>query len=313
MRGLEIARAYYERFGRPMLEDSFPDLLPHLAAGLCGPGSECFGFDDEVSRDHDFEPGFCIFIPGEDVVDRKRAFQLERAYAALPREFEGLRRSLAAPVGGARRGVIRTADFFRDRTGSENGGMTVGEWLAAPSSSLAEAVNGEIFFDGYGEVTAIREKLARYPEDVMRKKLAGALLIMAQAGQYNYKRCLAHREEGAAQLAAIEFSRAAMRAVFLLNGVYMPFYKWAFRALRSLPELSINAELIEYLITTDNGEATREEKGDVIESVASDVIDVLIDRGLTRATCGDLEKHAYSVNDGIADPTLRNMSIFAGV
>ena len=313
MKGIEIARAYYERFGRPMLEEDFPDLLPLVAAGLCGSGSECFGFDDETSRDHDFEPGFCLFIPGEDVIDRKQAFRLERAYAALPREFEGLKRSLAAPVGGARRGVIRTGDFFRDKTGSENGEVTLEGWLSVPSSTLAEAVNGEIFYDGYGEVTRIRAELARYPEDVMRKKLSGSLLVMAQAGQYNYKRCLAHGEEGAAQLAAIEFSRAAMRAVFLLNGVYMPFYKWAFRALRSLPELSINAELIEYLITTDNGEATREEKGDVIESVASDVIDVLIDRGLTRATCGDLEKHAYSVNDGIADPTLRNMSIFAGV
>ena len=313
MKGLEIARAYYEDFGRPMLESDFPDLFPLVAVGLCGPGSECFGFDDDVSRDHDFEPGFCLFIPGEDVIDRKRAFALERAYAALPREFEGLKRSLAAPVGGARRGVIRTADFFRDRTGTENGELTLEDWMTVPSSSLAEAVNGEIFSDGYGEVTRIRSSLSRYPEDVMRKKLSGSLLVMAQAGQYNYKRCLAHGEEGAAQLSAIEFSRAAMQTVFLLNGVYMPFYKWAFRSMRALPELSLTAELIEYLITTDNGEATREEKGDVIESVAADVIDVLIEKGLTKATCGDLEKHAYSVNDGISDPVLRNMSIFAGV
>ena len=313
MKGLEIAREYFEKFGRPMLEDGFSDLLSLVAAGLCGSGSECFGFDDETSRDHDFEPGFCLFIPGEDVVDRKRAFQLERAYAALPREFDGVKRSLSAPVGGSRRGVIRTADFFRDRTGSGNGELTLEGWLTLPSSSLSEAVNGEVFFDGYGEITRIRASLARYPEDVMRKKLSGSLLVMAQAGQYNYKRCLAHGEEGAAQLAAIEFSRAAMQAVFLLNGVYMPFYKWAFRAMRALPELSLTAELVEYLITTDNGEATRDEKGDVIESVAADVIDALIDRGLSKATCGDLEKHAYSVNDGIADPTVRNMSIFAGV
>ena len=313
MKGLEIARAYYEKFGAPMLEADFPDLLPFVATGLCGPGSECFGFDDDVSRDHDFEPGFCLFIPGEDIVDRKRAFQLERAYAALPREFEGAVRSLSAPVGGSRRGVIRTADFFRDRTGSETGKLTLDEWLSVPSSSLAEAVNGGIFADGYGEVTRIRASLDRYPDGVMRKKLSGSLLIMAQAGQYNYKRCLAHGEEGAAQLSVIEFSRAAMSAVFLLNGVYMPFYKWAFRAMRGLPELSLTAELIEYLITTDNGGTTRTEKGDVIESIAADVIDVLTERGITRASCGDLEKHAYSVNDGIADPTLRNMHILAAV
>ena len=94
MNGLELSRAYYERFGRPMLEKDFPELLPYLAVGLFGKGSECFGWDDALSRDHDFEPGFCIFLPEEELVDRRREFQLERAYAKLPKEFEGVKRSL---------------------------------------------------------------------------------------------------------------------------------------------------------------------------------------------------------------------------
>ena len=81
MKGLEIAKAFYKEYGEPMLRDRFPSLIPYLAVGLMGRGSECFGFDDEVSRDHDFEPGFCIFLPGEDVVDRRTEFLLERAYA----------------------------------------------------------------------------------------------------------------------------------------------------------------------------------------------------------------------------------------
>ena len=66
MNGLELSRAYYETFGRPMLEERFPELLPKIAVGLCGSGSECWGYDDAVSRDHDFEPGFCIFLSEED-------------------------------------------------------------------------------------------------------------------------------------------------------------------------------------------------------------------------------------------------------
>ena len=112
MNGLEIARGYFEEFGRPMLESEFADILPFLAAGFVGSGSEHFGYDDEVSRDHDFEPGFCLFLPGEDVIDRRRAFQLERAYARLPKEYAGVRRLQLSPVGGARNGVIRTADFY---------------------------------------------------------------------------------------------------------------------------------------------------------------------------------------------------------
>ena len=42
-------------------------------------------------------------------------------------------------------------------------------------------------------------------------------------------------------------------------------------------------------------------------------IDELIGQGLTKADCGDLEKHAYSVNDSIGDSQLRNLHILAAV
>ncbi len=132
MKGLEIARAYFEEYARPMLEEKFPDWLPFLAAGLTGSGSECFGYDDEISRDHDFEPGFCLFLPGEDVVDRRTAFLMERAYAALPREYMGLKRSLMQPVGGPRKGVLRTAEFFHARTGTDEEELTWQQWLSIP-------------------------------------------------------------------------------------------------------------------------------------------------------------------------------------
>ena len=313
MNGLELSRAYFEAFGRQMLEDQFPELLPHLAAGLFGSGSECFGFDDEVSRDHDFEPGFCIFLPGEEVVDRRQAFLLERAYAKLPKEFEGLERQRMQPVGGPRHGVFRTAEFFTEKVGSPDGTLTLSQWMAVPSQALAEAVNGALFFDNRGDVRRIRASLARYPEDIRRKKLAGHLLLAAQAGQYNYLRCLRHGETAAAQLAVCEFVRHTVSTIFLLNETYEPYYKWSFRALRALPKLSIEAELLEYLLTTDNEPETAEEKYSVIEGIASDLIDELITQNLTRANCGYLEKHAYSVNDEVAEPAIRNLHILAGV
>ena len=313
MNGLELARAYYEACGKPMLERDFPDLVPVLASGLCGSGSECFGFDDDVSRDHDFEPGFCLFLPDESVVSRERAFALERAYAKLPRVYAGFERLRVQPAGGARHGVMRTADFFRDKTGSPDGRLTAREWLRLPDYALCEATNGALFDDPYGEVTRIRSALGAPPEDVRLKKLAGHLLLMAQAGQYNYPRCLRHGEPAAAQLAVHEFVTSGMQAIFLLNRAYMPFYKWAFRALRGLPRLSLNAELFEYLLTTDNEPAQAEEKSAAIESVCADVIGELKRQQLTGAVCGDLERHAYSVQNHIRDGAIRSLHILAAV
>lgn len=310
MNGLALSKGFYEEFGLPMLREQFPDLMPFLAVGLVGSGSERFGFDDEISRDHDFEPGFCVFLPSEETVDRKAEFRLERAYAKLPRDYEGFRRSGITPVGGSRHGVIRTSDFYREKVGSPNGDLTVEAWLTVPDYTLAEATNGEIFYDGYGEFTAIREKLSAMPADIRKKRLAGNLLLMAQSGQYNYTRCISHGEPEAAALAVREFVQAAMKVRFLLAGRYMPYYKWSFRALCGLEGNEKIAGLLSALLLDS---ASPEAVYDRIEDVAALTVADLITGGLTEAVCGDLEKHAYSVNDGIADGAIRNLHILAAV
>ena len=314
MNGLELSRGYYEAYGKPMLENEFADLLPYLAVGCVGSGSERFGFDDEVSQDHDFEPGFCIFLPGEDVVDRRQAFLLERAYAKLPKEFEGVKRQPMSPVGGNRNGVLRTAEFYEAAVGAPDGALSVHAWLTVPDTALAEAVNGEVFFDNYGEFTAIRQKIADMPEDVRLKRLAGNLLLMAQSGQYNFLRCLQHGEPEAAQLACREYVLAAMKVFFLLHKRYMPYYKWSFRALRQTEEGAELAGKLSFLLLGDHrSDDAAMRKYAMIEEIAGEFITRLQDMELTKAICGDLEKHAYSVNDRITDGTVRNLHILAAV
>ena len=311
MNGIELSRTFYEEYGKTMLHEQFPDLESRLAVGLCGAGSECARWDDEVSRDHDFSPDFCIFLP--DDVDEKTAFALERAYAKLPKEFQGVQRLRLSPVGGNRRGVLRLGDFLEQKTGRRDGALSLRDWLTLPEHYLLELTNGEIWRDDEGVFTAIRDRLSRQPKDVRLKKLAGRLLLMAQAGQYNYARCLAHGEPAAAQLAMNEFVTHTLAAAFLLNGRYLPYYKWQFRALRELPRLSDLGETLELLLTTDNGKTMAQAKQDLVEDTAGRIITVLQDDGLTDAICGDLEKHAYSVNDHVSDPNLRNENILLAI
>ena len=313
MKGLELSRKYYEAYGVSMLESQFPEVLPYLAIGLVGGGSECFGFDDEISRDHDFEPGFCVFLPEEDIVDSRTAFQLERAYAKLPKEFMGYHRNALHPVGGNRHGVIRVGDFFESKVGSRNGQLTTQGWLSIPEYALAEAVNGEIFSDPYGLFTKIREDLKRMPEDIRLKKLAGHLLLMGQSGQYNYMRCMERQETGAAQLSVVEFTKSAMQVVFLLNQTYMPYYKWSFRALRELPLLSELSDTLEYFISSGNGQTESLDKYRRMEDVCKVITDELHRQGLTTYSGSELEGQAYAVNACIKDGDIRNCHVLCAV
>ncbi len=313
MKGLELAERYYRAFGESMIREQFPAWESQIAAGLTGSGSECYGYDDAVSGDHDFEPGFCLFLPGEDRMDRRTAFLLERAYAKLPAEFEGYSRQKMGPAGGQRHGVFRREDYFREKLGCLPAEMTAEDWLRLPDWALAEAVNGKVFRDDTGELSRDRDILSRMPEDIRRKRLAGHLLMMGQSGQYNYCRCLKHGETGAAQLAAGEFVNHAMSTAFLLAKRYRPYYKWSFRALRELPEGEDLARSLEWLLTTENGPGIADDKSYCMEGIASGIIEKLQEQELTKAICGDLEKHAYSVNDGIGDSAIRNLNIMCCV
>lgn len=313
MKGLELAERFYLEFGAPMIHRDFPELEPLIATGLAGSGSECFGYDDEFSQDHDFEPGFCLFIPDEDMIDSRTAFRLERAYAKLPKEFMGFRRSPLNPVGGNRHGVIRMSEFFKSKTGVSDSRITLKDWFFIPEQSLAEATNGKVFRDDLGRFTAIRRELAYMPEDVRLKKLAGNLLVMGQTGQYNYKRCISRGDTAAAQLVMTEFVRSALNTIFLLNKTYIPYYKWSFRALKDLPLLSSLYGQLEYLISSTNSTDEAEKKEAVTEQICASVITVLNNQSITRFSGTEMEGHAYSVNNKVSDEEIRNLHILYAV
>lgn len=313
MRGLELCEAFYREYGEPLFEKEFKEQLPHLAFGLVGSGSECYGYDDEISKDHDFEAGFCVFLPDEDVIDRRAAFLLERAYSRLPREYRGIKRSLLSPVGGNRHGVLRLSDFLTEKLGACDGELNTEAWLSIPEHYLCEVTNGKLFRDDSRVFTALRARLSEMPIDVRYKRLAGHLLLADQAGPYNYTRCLSHGEEGAAQLALFHFVQHMTASVFLLNGRYMPYYKWQLRALRSLPKLSSLADVFDFLLSTPNDKKTAAEKAGIVRDSVLMLINELRDAGISEEESAELSAHAYAVNAKIQDPSVRNRHILCAV
>lgn len=311
MNGLELSEKFYIQCGAPMIHEQFPHIENIAAAGLCGSGSECFGYDDSISRDHDFQPGFCIFLP--DDTDDKTLFELNKAYSRLPREFMGYERTVNTPVGGNRHGAFRISDFFIGKVGTPDGNIDLKDWFFIPEQSLSEAVNGKIFRDDSGELTAVRKRLSYLPEDVRLKKIGGNLLVMGQAGQYNYNRCVLRGDTAAAQLSMTEFVKSALNVIFLLNKKYVPYYKWTFRALKDLPLLSSLYGDLEYLLSSPNDGENSSRKAEIAESVCAEIFAQLREQSITKYGGTEAEGHAYSVNDHIRDNDIRNLHILYGI
>ena len=302
MKGLELAKAYYEAYGKPMLEKDFADVRQRIAVGLCGHGSECFGFDDEFSRDHDFEPGFCLWLTEED--ERAFGFRLFRAYGKLPREFDGVRMENKSLFGSDFKGVHTIRQFYGFYIG-DHVPETNEEWLAIPDFYLAEATNGQVFADPLGEFTRIRLELLHRPEDVRLKKLGSCVFHMAQLGQYNYARCLRHGEIAAAAVARADFCKNAAQAVYLLNGAYAPYYKWLFRGMERLPLLGdLAADLTALLQAPADAHSMP-----LIEDVAAKIAAALRKQGLSARRDDYLEPYAYDIGEHIRDSALRNSPV----
>ena len=307
MRGIELAEKFYREHGETMLISQFPELLPRLAVGVAGRGSVCFGFDDEVSRDHDFSIGFTLWLSADD--DARYGFKLARAYSKMAKELN-FPESASSALGYQEYGVCIIEDFFSRHLGFPGVPDCYQEWLYTPEYAFAEVLNGRIFRDDSGRFSAIRREIASaMPHDVRLKKLAARAVMMAQSGQYNFERCLKHNEPGAAALALTEFVRNTVSMVFLLNNSFAPYYKWQFRAMRQLPKLSFLAGELENLLIN---ESTTAGKSAAIHRICSAVIAELAAQKLSAAQDDYLEPHAFELTRQITNQEIRALHIMEG-
>ncbi len=229
-KGIDICRRYYERFVKPMIDEKFPEYASRIAAGLAGEGSDAFGYDDEISRDHDWGPSVCLFI--SDETDKEIGDALRKAYEELPEEMDGIKR---APYvrGKSRRGVQVISSFFERLTGASEYENI--DWRNTESYQLAAAVNGEIWRDDEGIVTDFRNKLSKgYPENILFLNLAEGCARFSREGQYNAQRVKQRGDDITSGMFTYDAIREAMKLKLLLAGKFCPHDKWLRRELLSL-------------------------------------------------------------------------------
>ncbi len=306
MTGLELAARYFAEHGAPLLEARFAEHRERIAAGLVGPGSECFGCDDELSRDHDWGPGFCLWLTHDD--HRAIGTRLQEALGTLPATYAGFGPRHASAWGGGRVGVFEIGEFHRGLIGLDRPPRSLGEWRAIPEERLATATNGAVFTDPLGDFTRFRRALlAFYPEDVRLKKIAARCMGIAQSGQYNLPRCAKRQELVAARIAEAQLCRDTLSLVFLLNRRYAPFYKWMHRAVKPLPVLGETTHRLLADLVVAYGFA---KKSRIIEEVCASLIGELRRQGLSDSPSDFLLDHGPRVAGRIADPGLRASDVW---
>lgn len=314
IRGLALSRRYYETYGADLLA-AFPNLKGRVAIGLVGEGSQCFGFDDAISQDHDFAPGFCLWLREEDFA--RQGAGLKAAYDRLPSHFLGFSRDNL--IASDRLGVMSIGGFYSRFTGTSQGvPATNMDWLLTPESQLAAATNGAVFEDEDGTFTAIRNRLLDfYPEDVRRKKIAARASIMSQAGQYNLLRLIKRHDKIAALLAMARFTEATLSMIYLLNRRYMPFYKWAFHGIFHPAPLPLLAQELKPRLDSLPQVSSLMEQGsfsqayelafELTEGIASAVAAELRKQGISAVMSDFLQDHLADIMSGIGDPQIASL------
>lgn len=229
-KGIDICKKYYDRYVRPMIDEKFPEYASKIACGLSGEGSDAFGYDDDLSRDHDWGPSVCLWISEE--TDEKIGEDLRKAYEELPGEMDGIKR---APYvrGKDRRGVQVIPEYFRRLTGASI--YEEIDWRETASPLLAAAVNGQVWRDDEGLVTEFRNKLIKgYPESILFKHLAESCARFAREGQYNAPRVSKRGDDLTARMFIYDAAREAMKLLYLANGKFYPHDKWLRYGLKDL-------------------------------------------------------------------------------
>lgn len=288
--GIELCEQFYLQHGKASLEKEFPELFHKMSIGVVGNGSDAHGFDDVYSRDHDWGPGFCIWLSKEDY--DKYHVELENLYKELPVIYKGAIRN-ETTQGANRLGVHCVEGFYKDVLENESFDTKNINWNQLEEYNLYGATNGKIFKTGCDEFDTVRSSLnSYYPEKPHRLKLAKSIHEMSQSGQYNFPRMMNREDYVSTNLIFARFIESTMDVCYLLNTTYAPYMKWKYKGMSRFIKLVDVRTYLEILTEQGpNGSKTQE----IIECICARIIEELKAQELTQGESDFLDDHVVDI------------------
>jgi hypothetical protein len=323
MQGIEISRRFYAEIVSPWLEREFP-YLRH-AAGLIGYGSELLGFDDAMSRDHNFGARVQIYLAEaefEAFADRL----IGRFVDVAPVTFlDGPTALGDIPHGaGARYDRRHGLEVWTVRHAADHWlaldldrPLDGPGWLGLAEQRLLAITAGAVFRDDIGELTRLRERLAYLPRDVWLYKLACQWRRISEEQAFVGRTGLVGDELGSRVIAA-RLVRDLMRLAFLIERRYAPYPKWFGTAYSRLPCAAELSPMLDRILDAPGWKARETALAEAYLAVAT----LHRDRGLP----GDFEPRigayfsrpftvinadeiAAATREAIDDPTLLRLPV----
>jgi hypothetical protein len=229
--GAALSRMYYDEVIGPAIAARWPD-MPH-AAGRLGSGSEVLGFDDAVSRDHDFGLRVTLLVPTDvaSQVDAYLDLMLPDSFGGYPTRFA----TTWDPQVRHRVQVDDVSTFVASRTGiSAATSLSIADWLSLTGQSVLEVIAGPVFVDTAGELTAVRERLAWYPDDLWNHVVATDWTRLGQELPF-IGRAADRGDDLGSRVVAARLVDVALHLAHLLERRWPPYAKWTGTSLSRLP------------------------------------------------------------------------------
>jgi hypothetical protein len=244
MQGIELSRRFYFDIVQPWLNTAAPQLR-HSAA-LIGYGSELLGFDDDMSRDHNWGPRVHLIVSRADFA-RYAQRLISDFTAVVPDQFLGEPigwrsrphppASGAEAAGAAEHGLeIHTLEGRLKGALALDSAFDIGsmQWLGLSEQLLLSLTAGAVFHDDDDRLSKVRVALAYFPRDVWLYKIACQWRRIAEEQAFVGRAGIAGDELGSRVIAG-RLVRDVMRMAFLLERRYAPYSKWFGSAFSRLP------------------------------------------------------------------------------
>lgn len=234
--GLDLSRFFYRDVVAPLLD------RPHTAC-LIGEGSEVLGYDDAMSRDHEWGPRLQLFVQAADVDHVRDAIS-----SGLPDEYCGFPTSWFSLLEGR-------VDHHIEITTAEQWlaarlptipwqGADPADWLSIPQQHLLQLTAGDVFRDDLGDVSRLRADYAWYPVDIWRWMIAAQWHLLGNVVPM-LGRTAGRGDRRGSRILVGRTCELMMEMAFLQERRYRPYGKWLGRAFDDLPLAAELAPLLD--------------------------------------------------------------------